>query len=171
MGLIDNAMPGQLVAAPTPAPEPAATPATVAKAPADSNVIYKKLGLAAMAIIYDKNMSQRLVEMMKTGKDDPATVVAHAAMTILGRMKQSVKGIDPKTVFSVAPMVVVLLLELGIAAKLFKDDPEMIKAALDKLATLTQSEDQPQEAAPVVAPNAPPGMPAGGTPAMMPQGA
>ena len=111
---------------------------------------HRKLGLAAMKIIYDKNTSKQLVEMMKAGADNPAQVVAQAASVVLGQMQEKVQGIEPKLVYTVTPAVVVFLMELAGAAKIFTPDMKIAQAAIQMVGEQASGpqQEQAQPAAP-----------------------
>lgn len=78
-----------------------------------------RMGLAAATIIYDKANSEHLVKMMSE-VSDPADAAAGAAHMVLQLMQEQIKGINPQTVYSVAPAVVIFLLEMGEVAGLWK---------------------------------------------------
>lgn len=105
---------------------------------------YKRLGQAVMKVVYAKPTSDQLLEILKTGADNPPNAVAQAAMAVLGRLEAEVQGIEPKLVYSVAPIAVVELLGLGKAARLFEPTTAMIGEALKVLAEMTK-EQAPQE--------------------------
>lgn len=83
---------------------------------------YKRLGLAAMKVIYSKPESDHVLEILKAGKDRPADAVAQAAFAVIKRLQVMIKGIDPKLAFSVAPPLVALIFEMGMAAEIFTEE-------------------------------------------------
>lgn len=129
-------------------PMPQGQPPVPAEQPqaqqADPKEINKKLGLAAMQIVYDEQGSAKLVEQMKAGAADPIKAVAQAALAVLDRLQKSVKSVDPKAAYAVAPLVVLILLELADAAKLFKADVGMVPEVLKALGSMVP-EGQPAE--------------------------
>jgi len=143
--LINNAM--QQPTAPSPSgPQAGQSAPNVAPAgqePVDPKTIYRELGKNAMEIIYDEQSSQKLVEQMQAGADDPIAAVAQAAVMILEKLQQSVKSVNPKVAYAVAPLIVVLLLELAETAKAFQVDPGMIPTVLKKVGEMTKYEDAP----------------------------
>lgn len=132
-----------------PAPPVAAAPEKPGAAPAqDPKALetYRRLGLAAMKVIYDRATSAQLVEMMRAGADNPAEAIAQAAQTVLSQMMERVQGIDPKTVYAVAPAVVAFLMELAQAAKVFEASPEILQQALQMLGQqASQAPAQPEQ--------------------------
>lgn len=122
---------------------------------------FRKLGLAAMKVIYDKTKSAQLVEMMKAGADNPPEVVAQAAVTVLSILQEGAKGIDPKLVYSVTPAVVFFLLEMAGAAKLFKPSPEIMQAAVQMVGEQVKGQAAPAEQQEPQAPQEPMGAPRG----------
>ena len=135
-----------------------AAPAPQAGGPKE---FFRKMTLSAMKIMYDKGVAPGLLKMMQEG--EPADAVARTAYTILDKLKETVKGTDPKAVYAVAPAVVALLLEMAVKAGIIKNDPAIMKAAMAALADLIRNEEgagQPPAGAPPAAPmGAPPAMP------------
>ena len=130
---------------------PEAMPQGEQAAPKDkATETYRRLVLAAMKVIYTKEVSDGLVEIMRTGAEMPAEAVAQAASTVLGKLAEGVKGLDPKAVYAVTPPVVVFLMELAGAAKLFKPTPEIMQRAIQLIGE--QVGGQQQEQAPEQAP-------------------
>lgn len=153
MGLIDMAQKMGQSEDQSPVPDQA-TENQPSEQPGQAEDIHRRLGLAAMKIVYTVPESDHLLEILKNGKDDPATAVAYAAMAVLGRLKREVKGINPDLVYSVAPAVVVFLLEIGGAAKVFEPSVDMIKEALLKLSEITKQQDGAQQSMPAEQPPA-----------------
>lgn len=78
-----------------------------------------RLGLAAAAIVYNKKNSEYLVDMMAE-VEDPADAAAGATQMVMQLMQEQTKGINPQSVYSVAPAVVIFLLEMGEVAGLWE---------------------------------------------------
>lgn len=120
---------------------------------------YKRLGLAMMKVIYSKPESDHVLEILKAGKDRPADAVAQAAFAVIKRLQVMIKGIDPKLAFSVAPPLVALIFEMGMAAEIFTEeafpqdaDPQkLIGESLSIMAELERGA-QPQGQAPQAMP-------------------
>ena len=93
----------------------------------------QRLGIAASKIIYDKQTSKALIDMMSK-INDPPTAAATAGMVVMRKMQDSISGVNPKVVFAVAPAVVVFLLELGEAAGLWEGaGTDEVSAAIQKI--------------------------------------
>lgn len=104
--------------------------------------IYQRLGIAAMKIVYDPEVSKGLVRMMQG--QEPPQAIAMAAHTVLGKLKEKVNGIPPNSVYAVAPAVVMFVTELGGAAGLFKPSVDLVKQATQVLqGQLQQEPEQP----------------------------
>ena len=144
MGLID-AQPQS--AQPIPA-ESQQTPQT--QQPSKDEETFRRLGMAAMKIIYSKPESDHIVEILKSGADNPPRAVAQATFVVISRIQNDTKGIDPRLAYSVAAPVIALIFELGESAGVFdeKSFPEdtdadkLIGAALTELAALTKTQQQ-----------------------------
>lgn len=116
--------------------------------PEKAQETHLRLGQAAARLVFTKPDSDHLLSILKEGAESPAHAVAVAAMAVLSRMQGQVKGIDPKLVFSVAPAVVVFLLELGSAAKVIEASVPLIQESLAALAALAKDpEGQPGQGA------------------------
>ena len=106
------------------------TPQTPTPQDADPRVMYQKMVMAARKIIFDPKASKGLVEIMQKLASDPAAGVAQATMTVLGGMKEKMKGGKPNMVNAVAPVVVAELFALGSAAGIFKATPQLVQQAV-----------------------------------------
>lgn len=145
MGIIQNAMQEQgamppeqpPAGAPMPEQPPAQGGASGGLPPDQAEETYKRLGQAAMKTIYTKPESEEIVKMLEAGKDNPPQAVAQAAMAVIARLQANIKGIDPKLAFAVAAPIVVFLLEMAGAAKIFETDIDMIHDSLEELSKLT----------------------------------
>ena len=132
---------------------PEAMPQGEQGAPKDkATETYRRLVLAAMKVIYAKEVTDNLVEMMRAGAENPAEGVAQAASAVLSQLVERVKGLDPKAVYAVTPPVVIFLMELAGAAKLFKETPEIMQQAIQMVGA--QVGGQQQEQAPAEQPQA-----------------
>lgn len=142
--------------------------------------VYQRLVVAAMKLIYEKETTKNLVEMMR-GEEDPVQALASAAMAVIGRLQEGAKGIPPNFVFSTTATIVTFLAEIGGAAKLFKPSAGMVKQATQAVEKQAQeglaqdggapqgSQAQQPPQVPAAAPQGPPaGIVAG---AMQPMGA
>ncbi len=113
---------------------------------------YRRMVLAAMKVLYTKEVTAQLVELMRSGAENPAEGVAQAASTVLGILSEKVNGIDPKAVYAVTPPVVMLLMELAGVAKLFEPTPEILQQAIQMVGAqagqAAPAQEQPQEQAP-----------------------
>ena len=155
MAIIQDAMqdpgamtPGQMPEAMPPQPTDAgAAPGGSAD---QGEAIYRRLGLAAMKVMYTKPESDELMNMLEAGKDNPVQTVAQAAMAVIARLERSIDGIDPQLAYSVAAPIVVFLLEMADRAGIFETDMDMIPAALEELATMTGGQAAPAAPAPGV---------------------
>lgn len=123
---------------------------------------YRRLGLAAMKVIYSKPESDHVLAILEDGKDQPENAVAQAVLAVIRRIQNDMQGIDKKLAFAIAPALIMLIFELGFKAEIFTDemfgdsDPqETIGEVLAILAQLTK--EQPQEMPQTV----PQGMPQG----------
>lgn len=159
----------QPTAAPAPAGAPPGAPEPAGGIPQDkAQETHLRLGQAAAKLIFTKPTSDNLLSILKDGAESPPHAVAVAAMAVLSRMQNEVKGIDPKLVFSVAPAVIVFLLELGDAAGVIQASVPLIQESLGALANLAQNQGQAGQGAQPgpedvgSAPSA--GAPAGSTP-------
>lgn len=112
--------------------------------PKGMGTIYRKLGIAAMDIIYDQKASAGIVQMLKTS-GDPPHAVAQAAVGVLQRLKDQIKGVPPSTVYIIAPAVIVFICELGDAAGLFKASPQLVAQATVILEGQLQGQGAPAE--------------------------
>lgn len=132
--------------------------APAAKGGGDPKSIQRRLGTVAMSLIYNKDVSAKLVEQLKSGAQNPAQTVAMAALGIMNRMKRDVQGIEPNLVFSISAIVVVFILELAAVSKAFPVDQAMLAESMKALSgMMKQEQSQPEQ-----------GQPPGG---MQPQGA
>lgn len=116
------------------------------QAPSKDVEAYQRLGIAAMKIIYDANVSKGLIQMMQG--QEPAQGVAMAASTVIEKLKEQVQGINPGFVYSVAPAVITFLCELGGAAGLFKPDSQLVQQATEVLQGQLKSQATPQPGQP-----------------------
>lgn len=114
MGLLNAQQPEQPVEQPT--GQPTAQPQN------KDEETYKRLGLASMKLIYTKPESDHILEILQAGKDRPADAVAQAAFAVIKRLQVMIKGIDTNLAFSVAPPLVALIFEMGMAAEIFTED-------------------------------------------------
>jgi hypothetical protein len=113
---------------------------------------YRRLGLAAMKIVYDKAISRQLIDMM--GQSEPPQSIADAALVVLGQLKEKAQGIEPAFVYSVGPAVISFIAELGEAAGLFKRSPEMLKQVAMLISQKLKAQEQgasPQQPPPPAA--------------------
>lgn len=116
---------------------------------------YKKLGLAAIKIVYDPKISQQLLVILKSVKD-PADGIAQATTAILKEMQQQIKGAPPNVIYAIAPALAVMVAEIGHAAGVLQPTPQLIRQALQ---LVVQKNAQPAPAAPAApAPAQPAGL-------------
>ena len=85
---------------------------------------HRRVGLAAMKLVYDPKIAPQLVQMMS---DDPQSI-ADAVMLVLDQLAEKMTGMEPGFVYSVGPAVLAFLMEIGEAAGLFKASPELQNA-------------------------------------------
>src|SRR5262245_16984781 len=107
-----------------------AAPAAPAAAPQGNpaKAAIQRLVMAAQKIAYSPNTSDQLLNMIQNAPDI-VSGVAQAALVILDQMNQQVKGLKPQTVYTIAGVVVGMLLEQAEAAGLVKFDPKLVPAA------------------------------------------
>lgn len=119
---------------------------------------YRRLGLAAMKVIYSKPESDNVLAILSDGKDMPENAVAQATLAVIRRLQNDMKGaVDKNMAFSVAPVLIMLIFELGFKAEIFteksfKEDAgpqEIIGEVLSILAQLTEEQPQPNQQASV----------------------
>ena len=91
---------------------------------------YRRLVLAAMKLIYTKEITNNLMELMRASTENPVEGVAQAVSTVMGLLSEKTKGLNPKAVYAVTPPVSVFVMELGGSAKLFKPSPEMLQQVI-----------------------------------------
>lgn len=108
--------------------------------------VYKRIGLAAIKLIFSNPDSDHLLNILRRGAESPAHAVAVAAMSVISRLQREIKGIDPKLAFSVAPSVVVFLLQLGDAAGVFQASVPLIQESISALSNLAKDQGEPQGA-------------------------
>lgn len=113
--------------------------------PADQKAVetYRKLGLAAMKIIYDPKIAPQIVTIMQKG--NPAQGIAQAVFVVILRMQEGVKGANPNVVFAVAPAVAAMVAEIGKAAGVLEPTPQMVAEAL-KIVAQQAGQQAPQGA-------------------------
>lgn len=107
---------------------------------------FRRLGIAAMKIVYDAKVTPQILEILKGA--EPPQAIAQATSLVLEQMKSKVSGVNPNTVYAVAPTVAVMVAELGHAAKLFQPSGALVQQALKIIA-------QKGDATPAAAPAAP----------------
>lgn len=92
----------------------------------------ERVEVAATKIIHDAKVSQQLVQMMKAA-GDPVTGIAQATLLIMRQLIEKSKNTIPQEVLVPAGFKVVeQLAELGAAAKLFQNSPDLVKQAQRK---------------------------------------
>lgn len=120
-------IPGQPPVAPAPgAPAPDAAGAAPAGAPdqVDPKFVeaYRRVLIAASKIIYNPQVKDQLVGIVKKLQHNPIRGVVVASLLVLDHLRQQVKGINPDFVYMTAPIVGAQVLELANAAGLVPGD-------------------------------------------------
>lgn len=116
---------------------------------------FRKLGIAAMKIVYDPKISQQLLEILKAA-GDPAKGIAQATSSILGQMKEKTQGANPNVVYAIAPVLAMMVAEIGEHAGLFKASQQIVQQALQIVAK--QGDTPPAQSAAAPAPAQPAGL-------------
>lgn len=101
--------------------------------------VYTKLGLAAAKIAYDRAVAPGLVEIVKKS-EDPVQGIVIAAESVLARLKETVTGVHPNTVYFVGPAVISFVAELAEAAGVLEVDGALIQKATQALETQLQGQ-------------------------------
>jgi hypothetical protein len=65
---------------------------------ADEQESYEKVVLAGMKMMYDPSLSPKLVEMLKSGADEPAKTLAKVAMVVFNQIDEKSGGTVPEIV-------------------------------------------------------------------------
>lgn len=90
----------------------------------------RRIAMVAAKIVYAKPVADSLMQAVESA-ENPALGLAQAAMMVMREMQGKVKGLDPRVVFAVAPLVIGMIGELAAAAKLLEPSPEILSAALE----------------------------------------
>ena len=129
----------------------------------------KRASIAAITLI--TNTHEDIVNTMGIAmekSDDPVVAVADASIKVMMGLQEGIKGVSPDVVFSLAMLIVPILLALGEKAKLWSGvGLGEVNAVLQKISQLVAEQQgqqpvaaEPQEAAPPPA-GPPTGPPAG----------
>lgn len=98
--------------------------------------VFQRIMAATMKALYsDPRVAQSIIDMMRSG--DPAVGIVHGALQILSQMRSKIRGINPNVVYKCAPIVALLVAELGVRAGVVPDD--MTKVAPRVIALLKQA--------------------------------
>lgn len=166
--MIEQAM--QQGAPPDPAEDPVqgergAPPAADSKGAPNPQALeaFKHIIAAAGKVIYHKEISAQLLRMVQSA-EDPVAGAAQATLTVLEQIKTQVKGVHPNFVYTAAPAVASMLLELAGAAKLVKFDEETISQVTQAIVETLKSRGAAGEQA-----GTPAAAPAQGAPPAQPQ--
>lgn len=108
-----------------------ATPMQTPQADPKMQNIAQRLVLAAQKIIYDPQISRRLIDAIRQG-EDPVSGIVSAALLVIDQLREHAKGIQPDMVYAVAPAVIAFLFELASAAKI-PVQPQMMAQARQAL--------------------------------------
>lgn len=110
---------------------------------------YRRIGLAAMKIVYSPEGSSGLVKMMQG--QDPVQAVAMASIVVIERLKEQIQGLSPEFVYMLAPNIAAFVTEIGGAAKLFKPSAQIVEGAVrlieQQMGGQQEQAQQPQPAA------------------------
>lgn len=110
----------------------------------------KRASIAAITLI--TNTHQDIVNTMGIAmekSDDPVTAVTDASIKVMLGLQEGIKGVSPDVVFSLAMLIVPVLLALGEKAKLWSGvGLEEVNAVLQKISQLVaeQQSQQPVDA-------------------------
>lgn len=93
----------------------------------------QRLLAAAAKLVYSSKESANSLVQMVANAPSPEEGLAHAALAVMNRIRESVKGLNPNFVFGIAPLVIAMIAELAAAAKVIQPNPELLTAALEKM--------------------------------------
>jgi len=120
----------------------------------------KRASIAAITLI--TNTHEDIVNTMGIAmekSEDPVVAVADAAIKVMMGLQEGIKGVSPDVVFSLAMLIVPILLALGEKAKLWSGvGLGEVNAVLQKISQLVaeQQSQQPVDAQPQAGQAAPP---------------
>ena len=104
-------------------------PATGKQMPPEAKAAAQKLMAAAMRIVYRKEVSKTLLDMIRKAPKPEAGIV-QAVFAVLKQIKDAAKGVPPQVIDSMARPVAMMIIEMAAKAGLVEESPELLQAVL-----------------------------------------
>jgi hypothetical protein len=103
----------------------------------DSQDSYERVIHAAMKIIYSDEASETLIKMLKSQSKNPGAALAMVAHQIIAQLDEKMGGaMEEDIIVPASEEILVLVMELAEAAKLFPIDENVQRQAEDELVRL-----------------------------------
>lgn len=135
-------------------------------APPGAQEAVQKLLAVAMRIVYKKEVTQIIVNMIRKAAR-PEVGIAQAVLMVMKQIKDAAKGVPPRVIDSMAKPITMMVAELASKAGLVETTPEMMQAvvgmirqAVGRASQMGQRGAAPQGPAPQTTPQRPPQAPA-----------
>lgn len=93
----------------------------------------QRLVVAAMKLIYQNPETAQKIAQALGAEQDKAAAIANITMPIVEQLRASMAGMNPDIAYAVAPMVAVMVAEIGVKSGAVPDDPKVLAGALGML--------------------------------------
>lgn len=107
-------------AAPQGEQDPAAAKTGKPKLSPKAAEAYQRIVVAAMTVLYKAETRAAVLKMIE--QTDPVTGIVKATKFVLDGLAEKSKGLNPKAIYQTAPVVALLIGEIGVKAGVVPDD-------------------------------------------------